>query len=86
MLMFIYKVIYFENRQKQNKLTDVVERFEGMGDIMGKIVGGAETEANKWNFIVRLDGVAAGGTILSDHYVLTAAHICQGLAKVLRRF
>ena len=56
-----------------------------MGDIMGKIVGGAETEANKWNFIVRLDGVAAGGTILSDHYVLTAAHICARAGNDMNR-
>ena len=45
-------------------MTDVVERFEGIESIMGKIVGGVESDANKWNFIVRLDGVAAGGTIL----------------------
>ena len=34
---------------------------------MEKIVGGAETKKHKWNFIVRLEKLSAGATILERY-------------------
>jgi len=43
-----------------------------------RIVGGSETGEKSWKWMVLLDmdGIFCGGTILSPHWVITAAHCC----------
>ena len=62
-----------------------------------RIVGGGNAQANSWPWIVFLrfelfhdgrliDGGFCGGTIIENGWILTAAHCCQGMAKVFMSF
>ena len=67
------------------------------GNTSNKIIGGSNAQANSWPWIVYLRFQDAsmlggnryrycGGTIVENSWVLTAAHCCQGNAKVLMSF
>ena len=43
-----------------------------------RIVGGQDTTKSVWKWIVHLPDVGCGGTIISNNWVLTAAHCCYG--------
>ena len=43
-----------------------------------RIVGGQTTTESVWKWIVHFPDVGCGGTIISNNWVLTAAHCCYG--------
>ena len=53
---------------------DAVERSEGKT----RIFGGSDALAYSWPWLVRFPRAGCGGTIVSPHWVLTAAHCCAG--------
>ena len=63
-------------------------------DNSNRIVGGQNAQANSWPWIVSLifqdaslsGGSLCGGTIIENGWILTAAHCCQGKAKVSMSF
>ena len=49
-----------------------------------RIVGGSVVDLSRideWGFLVHLDRVGCGGTIVSKHFVMTAAHCCQAITN-----
>ncbi|CBY32375.1 unnamed protein product [Oikopleura dioica] len=54
---------------------DAVEKSKGTS----RIFGGTEALAYSWPWLVRFPRAGCGGTIVSPHWVLTAAHCCSGL-------
>ena len=42
-----------------------------------RIVGGTDAAPRTWRWIVQLDRIGCSGTIIDEHFVLTAAHCCQ---------
>ena len=50
----------------------------GLGQSEQRIVGGNTAERYSWPWIVHFDRVGCGGTIVSQNWVVTAAHCCVG--------
>jgi len=51
-----------------------------------RIVGGNTAERYSWPWIVHFDRVGCGGTIISQNWVVTAAHCCVGQTPSRMRF
>ena len=69
---------------ESQSMTESKSQFEVNADENQKdgdrIVGGSVVELSRideWGFLVHLDRVGCGGTIISKHFVMTAAHCCQ---------
>jgi len=54
---------------------DAVEKSKGTT----RIFGGSDALAYSWPWLVKFPRAGCGGTIVSPHWVLTAAHCCSGL-------
>lgn len=53
----------------------------GVRNEASRIIGGEETKANEFPWVVRLsyfDKFYCGGMLINDRYVLTAAHCIKG--------
>ncbi|CAG5113546.1 Oidioi.mRNA.OKI2018_I69.chr2.g7642.t1.cds [Oikopleura dioica] len=58
-----------------------------------RIVGGSLAEENQWPYIVRLDvrwgswaSYTCGGTVVDNHWVVSAAHCCVGMRTIYGTF
>ena len=57
----------------------------GFSRINERIVGGSKVASNSWPSIVNLNihGFQCGGTLIANHWVLTAAHCCMDGATLI---